>query len=59
MKVATGDFNGDGNVDFAVGNCCTNSTGITIFLSRGDGSLQHGVNYSSERRHVQSRSRGL
>ena len=35
--VASGDFNGDGFQDFAVGTCCTNSTGITIFLSRGDG----------------------
>ena len=45
--VASGDFNGDGFQDFAVGTCCTNSTGITIFLSRGDGSLQHGVNYGA------------
>ncbi len=43
-EVATGDFNGDGFPDFAVGN---DEGGITIFLSRGDGSLQHGVTYGS------------
>jgi hypothetical protein len=45
-SVASGDFNGDGNVDFAVGNY-NGDVGVTIFLSRGDGSLQHGVNYGS------------
>lgn len=48
VTVAAGDFNGDGKLDFAVGTCCSKSTGIAIFLSRGDGSLQHGVNYASE-----------
>ena len=48
VTVAAGDFNGDGFTDFAVGNCCSSSTGITIFLSRGDGSLQHGVSYGPE-----------
>ena len=48
VKVASGDFNGDGNLDFAVGTCCSESTGITIFLSRGDGSLHSGVSYGSE-----------
>ena len=47
VTVASGDFNGDGNADFAVGNYDGDSTGVTIFLSRGDGSLQHGVNYGS------------
>jgi hypothetical protein len=47
VTVATGDFNGDGFPDFAVGNSDSESAGITIFLSRGDGSLQHGVNYGS------------
>ena len=48
VTVAAGDFNADGFTDFAVGNCCSSSTGITIFLSRGDGSLQHGVSYGPE-----------
>ena len=48
VTVAAGDFNGDGFTDFAVGTCCSPSTGITIFLSRGDGSLQHGVSYGTE-----------
>lgn len=47
VTIATGDFNGDGIKDFAVGGCCSSSTGITIFLSRGDGSLKPGVNYGS------------
>jgi len=45
--IATGDFNGDGFTDVVVGNCCDTSVGITVFLSRGDGSLQPGVNYGS------------
>jgi hypothetical protein len=43
--IATGDFNGDGIKDFAVGNWGSNSVGLTVFLSRGDGSLKPGVNY--------------
>ncbi|HEY6765955.1 MAG TPA: VCBS repeat-containing protein [Candidatus Sulfotelmatobacter sp.] len=45
--VATGDFNGDGIADFVIGNCCDSTVGVTVFLSRGDGSLQAGVNYGS------------
>jgi hypothetical protein len=47
VTIATGDFNDDGIKDFAVGNCCSSSTGMTIFLSRGDGSLRPGVNYGA------------
>jgi hypothetical protein len=49
FDVATGDFNGDGFTDVVVGNFTNNdaSVGITVFLSRGDGSLQPGVNYGS------------
>ena len=45
ITVASGDFNGDGYPDFALGNCCNSSVGVTVFLSRPDGSLQTGVNY--------------
>lgn len=45
INVATGDFNGDGIPDFVLSNCCDNSLGVTVFLSRSDGSLQPGVNY--------------
>ena len=44
-EVATGDFNGDGIPDFVVGNCCNSTVGITVFLSRPDGSMQPGINY--------------
>jgi hypothetical protein len=46
--IATGDFNGDGIPDVVIGNwCCDATVGVTVFLSRGDGSLQPGVNYGS------------
>jgi Bacterial Ig-like domain (group 3)/FG-GAP-like repeat len=45
FTVASGDFNGDGYPDFALGNCCNYSLGVTVFLSRPDGSLQPGVDY--------------
>src|SRR5271165_633843 len=47
--IATGDFNGDGIPDVVVGNCCGDTTmGVTVFLSRPDGSMQPGVNYGSD-----------
>jgi hypothetical protein len=46
--VATGDFNGDGIPDVVVGNCCDSTVGVTVFLSRPDGSMQQGVNYGSD-----------
>ncbi len=46
FDIATGDFNGDGFADVVVGNCC-DTGGITVFLSRADGSMQPGVNYGS------------
>jgi hypothetical protein len=45
IQIATGDFNGDGNTDFVISNSYQNGVGVTVFLSRGDGSLQPGVNY--------------
>jgi hypothetical protein len=47
LGIATGDFNGDGIPDFVIGNCCDGTVGITVFLSRPDGSMQPGVNYSA------------
>jgi len=47
ITVASGDFNGDGYPDFVLGNCCNNTIGVTVFLSRPDGSLQPGVNYAN------------
>jgi hypothetical protein len=48
FEVATGDLNGDGYPDVVIGSlCCDSTVGITVFLSRGDGSLQPGVNYGS------------
>jgi hypothetical protein len=45
IQIAAGDFNGDGNTDFVISNSYQNGVGVTVFLSRGDGSLQPGVNY--------------
>jgi len=48
QDIATGDFNGDGFPDVVIGNrCCDATVGITVFLSRGDGSMMPGVNYGS------------
>jgi hypothetical protein len=46
FTIASGDFNGDGLVDFVIGN--TNAgldAAITVFLSNPDASMQQGVNY--------------
>jgi hypothetical protein len=47
VGIATGDFNGDGIPDFVIGNCCDSTVGVTVFLSRPDGSMHPGVNYSA------------
>jgi len=51
--IAVGDFNGDGNLDLAVANGCTESTCgngspgvISILLGNGDGTFKAAVNYS-------------
>jgi hypothetical protein len=46
-SIATADFNGDGIPDFVVGAEGFGQEGITVFLSRGDGSLMPGVNYGT------------
>ena len=45
--IATGDFNGDGLPDVVIGNTSDLAGGITVFLSRPDGTMQPGVNYGS------------
>ena len=47
VGLASGDFNADGIPDFVIGNANggTDTTGITVFISNPDGSLQTGVNY--------------
>lgn len=47
LSIASGDFNGDGIPDFVTSNWEDSSTGITVFLSRPDGTLSPGVNYGS------------
>jgi hypothetical protein len=39
-SVATGDFNGDGKLDLAIGNGCTNCAGtVDVYLGNGDGTF--------------------
>ncbi len=47
VEIASGDFNGDGIPDFVVGNgnVTGEKSGITVFLSNSDGTLQRGVTY--------------
>jgi hypothetical protein len=48
IGLATADLNGDGIPDFVLGNCCDSGyVGLTVFLSRSDGSMQPGVNYGT------------
>ena len=46
--IASGDFNGDGIPDIVItGGDDFSITGITVFLSAGDGTLKPGVNYGT------------
>jgi hypothetical protein len=46
VGIASGDFNGDGNADFVIGNITTGPyTGISVYLANADGSVQPGVTY--------------
>ena len=47
LGIATGDFDGDGIPDFAVGQSTDATLGFTVFLSNANGSLQSGVNYGT------------
>ena len=48
IGLASGDFNGDGFPDFVIGSeGDPNIAGITVFLSRPDGSLKPGVTYGT------------
>lgn len=48
VNIASGDFNGDGIPDFVIGNTNKgNNSGVTVFISNADGTLNPGVNYVS------------
>jgi len=44
LRVAVGDFNGDGKLDFVVANYSGNN--VSVFLGNGDGTFQPAVNYA-------------
>ena len=51
FSVAVGDFNGDGNLDLAVANQCSqnncNSGTVSVLLGNGDGTFQAARSYST------------
>jgi hypothetical protein len=47
-SVAAGDFNGDGVADVVVGQSQNyGSTGVTVYLAKGDGSFYPGISYGA------------
>ncbi len=50
-SVATGDFNGDGIADVVAGQFHNNgSTGVAVYLGKGDGTFSEGVTYGQSNR---------
>jgi hypothetical protein len=49
VGIASGDFNGDGIPDFVIGNANDSGLtgGITVFISKADGSMEPGVTYTN------------
>lgn len=47
LAIASGDFNGDGQTDFVIGNIGDPTVGLTVFLSQPNGTLAPGVNYGA------------
>lgn len=46
FSVATGDFNGDGIPDVVIGQSANfGSTGVAVYLGKGDGTFHPGINY--------------
>ena len=47
LGISSADFNGDGRLDFVIGNSGSNSEGVTVFLANADSSVQPGVNFGT------------
>lgn len=45
--VASGDFNGDGNIDYAVSGINSPNYEVVILLNKGDGTFQPAVKYNA------------
>jgi hypothetical protein len=47
QTVALADFNGDGELDIATGNCCKVRHGVSLLLNRGDGGFAPPRDYAA------------